>query len=823
MYAIIDRMDFVLILKLAITLAMAIIVVLLFFFFLRRKNNVNRSLDFVFLNVTIPKKDSKDDFERERDQTSEIRKVVSVGEDLLASLQGIYSSDMDRYWKGQDFMSLEYIAVDGQIYFYVGCPRDIKDLVEKQITSFYSDAIVAETETPIVFADKTKQAVVHLSGSSPFAYPFKGYTKFENTDPINNVLNALSQASDEKGNSAIIQLMVRPATSNWQSKVREEAKTLSSGKTKISWWNPVALLGGFFSMMFRGASDESGGDEGKDSNESQELTKAMEEKSEKFGYETIVRCAASGPDIRIAKTNLTNIVTSFAQFGTPTLNNFSTTRHISSRRLIKNIIWRKFEHPLKPHKKLLLSTEELASMFHFPHIKYNNVPSVKWQNYKIVQAPNNIPKEGILLGHNTYRGKTTEIRMKREDRFRHFYVIGQTGTGKSSIFQTMIRQDMANGDGCCVIDPHGSLVEDLLPFVPKDRVDDVIIFDPSDLERPMGLNLLEAETPEEQDMVAMDAMNMMIKLFDEETFGPRIQDYFRNGVLTLMADPNGGAITDIMRLFTDDAFQRTKVKHITNPVVKSFWTNQMAKTGAREKQEIIPYFAAKFGQFYTNGMIRNIIGQTKSSFDFTDAMDNQKILFMNLSKGMTGDFNSKLLGLIIVAKIQTAALRRQKQTKGARTDFFLYIDEFQNYVTDSIESILSEARKYRLSLNVAHQYMSQIDTSGQKKGVNLKDAILGNVGTMMCYKIGAQDAEIMAKEMAPTFTDQDLVNVDKYKAIMKLSIDTQPSKPFSITPANPYLETGNPDMAAALKQISRLTHGRSKKFVEKEIFARLDV
>ncbi|NCP67899.1 type IV secretion system DNA-binding domain-containing protein [bacterium] len=816
-------MDFVFLLKLGVTVAILVAVGLVYLAFLRKKNNSNRSLDFIFLSVTIPKKDSKDDFERDRDQTSEIRKVVSVGEDLLASLQGIYSSDLGRWWKGQDFLSLEYIAVDGQIHFYVGCPRDIKDLVEKQITSFYSEAIVDETDAPQVFKDKTQQAAVHLSGSSEFAYPFKGYTKFENTDPINNVLNALSQASDEQGNSAIIQFMVRPATSNWQSKVRAQAKDLGSGKTKIAWWNPLVLLGGFFSVMFRGASDEKSGDDGKDSNESQEMTKAMEEKSEKFGFETIIRCATSSTDARMAKTNLTNIVTSFAQYGTPTLNNFKTTKHTSPRRLIRNIVWRSFDAPLARHNKLLLSTEELASLFHFPHIKYNNVPSVKWQNYKIVQAPNNIPKEGLLLGHNTYRGRTVPIYMKRDDRFRHFYVIGQTGTGKSSIFQTMIRQDMQNGDGLCVVDPHGSLVEDLLPFVPKERVDDVIIFDPSDLERPMGLNLLEAETEEERDMVAMDAMNMMIKLFDEETFGPRIQDYFRNGVLTLMADPNGGAITDIMRLFTDDAFQRTKVKHLTNPVVKSFWTNQMAKTGAREKQEIIPYFAAKFGQFYTNGMIRNIIGQTKSSFNFSDVMDSKKILFMNLSKGMTGDFNSKLLGLIIVSKIQTAALRRQKQTKGARTDFFLYIDEFQNYVTDSIESILSEARKYRLSLNVAHQYMSQIDTSGQKKGVNLKDAILGNVGTMMCYKIGAQDAEVMAKEMAPTFTDQDLVNVDKYKAVMKLSIDTQPSKPFSITPANPYLEAGNPDMATALKQISRLTHGRSKKFVEKEIFARLDV
>jgi len=293
-----------------------------------------------------------------------------------------------------------------------------------------------------------------------------------------------------------------------------------------------------------------------------------------------------------------------------------------------------------------------------------------------------------------------------------------------------------------------------------------------------------------------------------------------------MADPQGGALTDIMRLFTDDAFQRAKVKNVTNPVVKNFWTNQMAKTGAREKQEIIPYFAAKFGQFITNGMLRNIIGQTKSAFDFSQVMDDGKILFMNLSKGATGEINSKLLGLIIVSKLQTAALRRQKKlSQGQKpSDFFMYIDEFQNYVTDSIESILSEARKYRLSLNIAHQYIGQIDTSQQKKGgVNLKDAVFGNVGTIMCYKIGAQDAEYMAKEMEPIFTDQDLINIDKYKAVMKLSVDTQPSQPFSIIPLNPYEEKGDDEMATALKQISRLTYGRSKKFVEKEIFARLDV
>lgn len=790
----------------------------------RRHSDLERSLNFVFLQIMIPKKDSKDDMERDRDQTSEIRKVVGIAEHFYSAINGIYSSDFGRFFTNQDFLSLEYIARDGEVYFIIGCPSDLKDLIDKQITSFYPEAIVEEVSAPKLFLENTYQTTGYLTASKTFHYPLKTYPKFESTDPINNIVNALSQASDEKGNAAGIQFMIRPTKDVWQKQVRDKAKELSSGKKKTPWFNPLALLGDFFRVMFQGKNeDNNSSDDTSEQNESQELTKLMEEKAEKHGFETIIRCVTSSPQKRTAQTNLSNILNAFAQYGTPTLNSFGVRKHYSRREMLRNFIWRAFKRSWHPQNKLILSTEELASLFHFPHIKYNNIPAIKWQNYKIVQAPHNIPKEGLLLGTNSYRGVDTPIYMKRDDRFRHFYVIGQTGTGKSSIFQAMIRQDLRNGDGLCVVDPHGSLVEDLLPFVPKERIDDVIIFDPSDTERPMGLNLLEGEGEEEKDMVALDAMNIMIKMFDEEVFGPRLQDYFRNGVLTLMSDPGGGTIIEIMRLFTDDAFQRAKVKHVTNPIVKSFWTNQMAKTGAREKQEIIPYFASKFGAFITNGMMRNIIGQPKSSFDLSQCMDEQKILFMNLSKGATGDINSKLLGLIIVSKIQMAALRRQKQEKGARTDFFLYIDEFQNYVTDSIESILSEARKYRLSLNVAHQYMSQIDTSGQKKGVNLKDAILGNVGTMMCYKIGAQDAEVMGKEMAPTFTDQDLVNVDKYKAVMKLSIDTQPSKPFSITPTNPYLESGDPELGQALKQISRLTYGRSKKFVEKEIFTRLDI
>ena len=648
----------------------------LFIFLLQRYFfDFRRAINFTFLQITIPKKESKDDYEKERDQTSEIRKVIAIGEHFFSGLNGLYDSRVRAKFKSQNFVSLEFIATDGEIKFIVGCPFYLKDAVEKQINSYYPEAVIEELESLKIFHENTYQATGYLVATKKYMYPFKTYTKFESADSMNSILNALSNASDENGTSAAIQFMIRPCRNNWQQKTRDFSKQLSSGKQKIAWWNPVYILGKFFSLMVKGTEDENKkSDEGPEKNESQDLIKAMEEKAEKSGFETIIRCVTSSKNPQVAETNLNAVMNAFSQFGAPFMNSFLRKRWHRKKSLIKNFLFRFFRRSWHVQNKMILSTEEIASMFHFPHIKYNNIPSVKWQNYKIIKAPSNIPKEGLLLGHNVYRNEHIPVYMKNEDRFRHFYVIGQTGTGKSSIMQVMARQDLQNNNGMCIVDPHGSLIEDLLPFVPKNRIDDVVIFDPSDLERPMGLNLLEAETEEEKDMVALDSMNLMIKLFDEETFGPRIQDYFRNGVLTLMADPAGGALTDVVRLFTDDIFQRAKVKYVKNPVVKSFWTNQMAKTGAREKQEIIPYFASKFGQFITNGMIRNIIGQTKSAFDFAKVMQDGKILLMNLSKGVTGEINSKLLGLIIVSKLQVAALRRQKIDKEDRRDFFLYID-----------------------------------------------------------------------------------------------------------------------------------------------------
>ena len=471
---------------------------------------------------------------------------------------------------------------------------------------------------------------------------------------------------------------------------------------------------------------------------------------------------------------------------------------------------------------MILNTEEIASIFHFPHIRYNQTPEIHWQNFKLIKAPVNIPKEWLLLWENIFRWVKKQIRIKTEDRFRHFYIIGQTGTWKSTIMLSMIKQDLIHKQGLAIMDPHGDLVRDSLPFIPRERADDVIVFDPSDESRPIGLNLLEA-LPEERDMVAQDANNMMIKLFWSEIFGPRIQDYFLNGVLTLMEYPQGWAITDIIRLFTDDDFQNDHVRNVKNPIVKAWWKTTFASMGQREKQEIIPFIAAKFTGFITNQTMRNIIGQTKSSFDIAKSMQEKKILLLNLSKWLIWDLNSKLLGMIIVSKIQSAAMQRQRMEKSERQDFYLYIDEFQNYVTPSIESILSEARKYRLWLILAHQYLWQLEQSDAltKSSLDLKKAIFGNVWSVMSYKVGPEDGEFLAKYFQPSFSDADLINMDKFKWVMKLAIDNQPSTPFSIIPTNPYLEFWDPKIAKALTELSRLKYGRDKAFISKEIEYRI--
>lgn len=744
--------------------------------------------------------------------------MVWLMEQLLSSLKSTHSGKILKKIIGQDIMTLEYIAHENEIFFYVSCAKNYKKLIEKQINGYYSDAIIEETKELNIFENRNAFSTTYLHTAKNYAYPIKTYQKLE-SDPINNITNAFSKLDEDQ--SAAVQILLKPIGDDWQWKSTKISSKMMHSKSSHFSLNPLTILIAIFEIFFTKQEENQNTQENNSSALTQERAKTVDEKDDKTWYEVLIRIITTGNNKNDTNTELTNIISSFSQFSYPELNKFTFTHYHSEKILIKNYIYRYFKKPLWI-KKMILNTEELASIFHFPHIRYNETPEIKWQNFKVIKAPHSIPKEGLLLWENYHRGIKKEIRIKTEDRFRHFYIIGQTGTWKSSTMQALARQDFTNGDGLAIMDPHGDLIKDLLPFIPRKRADDVIVFDPSDEQRPIWINLLEAK-PEERDMVAQDANNMMIKLFWNEIFGPRLQDYFLNGCLTLMEYPGGGALTDIIRLFTDVDFQNDHVKNLKNPIVKAWWEKTFANMWEREKQEIIPYFSAKFSGFITNKMMRNIIGQTKSSFNFAEAMQENKIILMNLSKGLIGDLNSQLLGMIVVSKIQSAAMQRQRIAKEERKDFFLYIDEFQNYVTPSIESILSEARKYRLGLILAHQYLGQLEQSNAltKSSLNLKNAIFGNVGSVMSYKVGPEDWEFMAKYFQPTFSDSDLINMDKFKWVMKLAVDNQPTTPFSIIPTNPYLETGDPKIAKALIELSRLKYWRDQAFVSKEIEYRI--
>jgi hypothetical protein len=798
---------------------------------MRLRADRKREEDLVFLQLLVPKKETREEKDSDTDQFGkDYKEVIGVMDHLYQSIHGIYNESVSHHWSGQPFFSVEYAALAGEILFFVVCPRHIAPLVEKQITSFYPDTVIDEVEDYNIFTEDSVVAARSVFAHKPYTAVFKTYQQLK-SDPLNAITNAFSKLKNDEG--AAVQIVLRPAHQGWQKKLQKEAADLLNAKPKnhSAWYSPMTWIRGAFDIFTAekiGGSGESLKSE-RVSQMVEEYSKAVDEKAGNPGFEAVIRVVTSAKTQSRAHLILETVVAGFSQFNDVRGNSFRTIPMDSKKSTVRRFVRRSPRRVLREAlqaPRMLLGTTELASLFHLPHIKYNKVETIKWQNFKVAPAPKNIPEEGLYLGNNTYRGDKKKIFMNQEDRFRHFYIIGQTGTGKSSIIQLMARQDLHQGKGICIVDPHGSLIDDLLPYIPRERADDVIYFNPADTERPMGLNLLEGKTEEERDLIALDAMNMMVKMYGEEIFGPRIQDYFRNGCLTLMEDEEeGGAITDLVRLFTDDDWGKYKVSKVKNPIVKSFWENQMAKTGQREKQEMIPYFAAKFGQFVTNTLMRNIVGQTKSSFDVAECMNSNKIVLMNLSKGLIGDINSTLLGMIVVNKIQVAAMRRQRMEKDARKDFFLYIDEFQNFVTPSIESILSEARKYRLGLILAHQYIDQLEKESKLSGaVSLKGAIFGNVGTMMMYKIGPQDAEVAVKEMAPVFSEQDLVNMDAFKGAMKLCINGQPSRPFSIEVPRPWTDTTylkDEQAAEAFKQLSRLKYGRPKEFVNREILRRI--
>ncbi|KKR15494.1 MAG: hypothetical protein UT44_C0032G0008, partial [Candidatus Levybacteria bacterium GW2011_GWA1_39_32] len=537
----------------------------------------------------------------------------------------------------------------------------------------------------------------------------------------------------------------------------------------------------------------------------------IENKIGKPGFETVVRIVVSSSTKESAEAHLGNITNAFSLFGG--LNSFTKNKHRIKKFFMTDFVYRYL--PMKGQTSVLTS-EELATVFHFPN-KSVTTPHIHWITSKRAPAPAQVPTEGLFLGNSTYRGLSKPVYIQKDDRTRHMYVIGKTGVGKSEFLKDMILQDIRNGHGVCFIDPHDT-IDKILPLIPPERAEDVILFDPSDTTRPMGLNMLEANTEEQKHYVVSSIVGLMYKLYDPNKtgiIGPRFEHAIRNAMLTVMSEP-GSTFVEVVRALTDATFVQQLLPKVQDPIVRRYWTDQIAQTSDFHKSEVLDYIVSKFGRFVTNKMMRNIIGQSESAFDFRRVMDEGKILLISLSKGKIGEENSSFLGLILIPKILVAAMSRQDIPEAQRRDFYLYVDEFQNFATPDFAQILSEARKYRLNLTVANQFIGQMEEE-------VKNAIFGNVGTVVSFRVGVTDANYLQHEFQPVFTEADLINVDRFNAYVKTIVNSEPMQPFSMDLTRDMAQERameNPRVAELIRELSRLKYGKDLNLIEASIAER---
>jgi hypothetical protein len=544
---------------------------------------------------------------------------------------------------------------------------------------------------------------------------------------------------------------------------------------------------------------------------------AIESEVSKPGFETSIRIVTVASSEEQAKAHLGNIEGTFQQFS----GEFNS---LGKRKIrVKGLFMEDFLYRYQPMFHLLgnrpsvLNSEELATIYHFPN-KQVTTPHIYWLYAKTAPAPSEIPTQGLYLGTSTYRGLKRPVYISDDDRRRHMYIIGKTGTGKSELLKELIMQDIRAGKGICFMDPHGDPIQDILKLIPPERAEDVIYFNPGDTERPIGLNLLEAHTEDQKHFVATSVINMMYKLFDPYKtgiVGPRFEHAVRNAMLTAMYE-EGSTFVEVMRILTDSTFVQELLPKVADPIVRRYWTDQIAQTADFHKSEVLDYIVSKFGRFVTNKMIRNIIGQSQSSFSFREVMDSGKILLINLAKGEIGEENSNFLGLVLVPRILMAAMSRQDVPEEQRRDFYLYVDEFQNFATPDFAQILSEARKYRLNLAVANQFIGQVEEE-------VKNAVFGNVGTIMCFRVGVTDANYLAHEFTPVFGEDDLLNIERYHVYTKTTVNNEPVPPFSMDltkDVSSEAAKGNPRVAEIIKEMSRLKYGKDVRLVDAEITRR---
>ncbi len=747
--------------------------------------------------------------EKDKEQAQKLEQVLASSEQLYAGLLPLIGED--------EGFSLEIAVAEGSetASLYLAVPRTKQTLAERLISSVFPNARISESRGDyniFNYEGESVGAVARLANHP--AFPLKTYEMFEH-DPLNVLLAAFAKIA-KHGEGAAVQLVVGTGGDRYNKHYKKMIRELEKGKPIRKALNVAESV--FGELMQDVGKEVFMPKEYKEDKEREFRRGTDQVATEEIGRKVksritpvVIRLAASAPDKKRAKELLENLIAPFNQYD-DSRGNHLVFKEISSwniRDFLRDFTFREFDSG----EAIPLSLAEIATIFHFTAERVTTSRELKRSFAKQAPAPVEVSAQGITIGINRYGATETEVHFGAADRLRHCYVIGQTGTGKTGLIKNMIIQDIKNGEGVAFIDPHGNDIEDILASIPPERAGDVIYFDPAYTPRPMGLNMLEYDRskPEMKTFVVDEVYGIFRKLYADvpEAFGPMFEQYYRNAVQLVVEDPDSGStFVEIPRVFADTEFRNLKLSRCQNPIIVQFWRKiAEAAQGDPSLENVAPYITSKFDVFLTNDIIRPIVSQEHSSFDFRKIMDEKKIFIANLSKGRLGDRNTALLGLVLVSKFLQAAFSRV-DTRGDLPVFYLYIDEFQNFATPSIGTILSEARKYKLSLIIAHQFIAQLEEK-------IRDSVIGNVGTKAAFRVGTTDAEFLAKQFEPVFTAPDLENLPNRNAVLSLLVNGVPARPFSIQTVNlPHMDYSK---VGALKELSYRTFGRDREEVEAEV------
>lgn len=717
---------------------------------------------YVLLQVSVPKENDK---------------APVAAEQMFAALHGLRRDSRARFFEGsmQEHIGFEIASQGGRINFYGYVPESQKSFAEGQIYAQYPKAeirTVPDYATNEAVAGKSVIST-ELKLTAKDVYPIKTFLNFEDVDPLSGITAVMGDLKDDE--AVWIQILGRPADDSWRKRSETELKRLQGGGTSLSAGGVFGAVGGFIGELFRAATapaepNKKPGPPPPPVQVDEALSSGLREKSAKLGYEVKIRIVAAAADTAAARTRLNSAVGAFKQYNTTNLNGFAPGK-VSVK---TDIILTAYRARSFPGKGPILNIEEMASIFHLPNTAVET-PTIAWTTSSKGEPPENLPLAGsdkdlTIFAETNFRDRVSAFGIKADDRRRHVYAIGKTGMGKTNMLENMVLADMSAGRGLAVVDPHGDFIETVLDHIPADRVNDVIVFNPADRDFPIALNILEKVDRDAKPLVASGIVGVFEKIYGH-SWGPRLEHILRNTVLALLDYPDS-TLLDVPKLLADAKFRDNVIKHIEDPVVRNFWTDEFANYTDRQRVEAIAPIQNKVGQFLASATIRNVIGQKHTAINIREVMDEGKILLLKLSKGELGEDAAALLGAMLITKMQLAAMSRADVPEDQRRDFYLYVDEFQNFATQSFANILSEARKYRLNLAIANQYVAQMPEE-------VRDAVFGNVGTIISFRVGAADATWLVKEFEPVFLEADMVNLDKYHIYLKLAVDGVTNAAFS--------------------------------------------